>query len=276
MRYILGIMNKKLLATLFFIAITTVTLSQQKRKILIGKITDSLGSVKNINVINLNTNQGTFTNDDGLYRIFVSEKDSIRVSSVQHIPKKISITKRIFDDGVLDINIKLAVTELDEFELRRTKLIGRLGIDIKDVPNDKRDSLLRVAMDFSNIDFKEKDNTIDVIEKNKPPIVNTMDGAMPMIGGATIVMPFKYSERLWALRKELAQKRAFPYKIMSELGEKFFFDELKIPIEKYFHFLEYCNPLGIEDLYKNGRTLEVIKILKEESESYLKIIKEQE
>ena len=103
-----------------------------------------------------------------------------------------------------------------------------------------------------------------------------MDGAMPMIGGATIVMPFKYSERLWALRKELAQKRAFPYKIMSELGEKFFFDELKIPIEKYFHFLEYCNPLGIEDLYKNGRTLEVIKILKEESESYLKIIKEQE
>ena len=101
MRYILGIMNKKLLATLFFIAITTVTLSQQKRKILIGKITDSLGSVKNINVINLNTNQGTFTNDDGLYRIFVSEKDSIRVSSVQHIPKKISITKRIFDDGVL-------------------------------------------------------------------------------------------------------------------------------------------------------------------------------
>jgi hypothetical protein len=154
--------------------------------------------------------------------------------------------------------------------------MGRLTADTKDVPNNKKDSLLRNVMDFSNVDFSEIDPTIDEIEKVRPPIVNTMAGAITMAGaGASAVMPFKDSERLWALRKKLAQKKAFPYKVLSELGEKFFFDELKIPIDKYFHFLEYCNPLNIEDLHKEGRILELIKILRTESVSYLKIIKKE-
>jgi hypothetical protein len=103
-----------------------------------------------------------------------------------------------------------------------------------------------------------------------------MEGAMPMAGaGAIAIIPFKYSEKLWALRKKLEQKKQFPYKILSELGDKFFFDELKIPIDNYFHFLEYCNPLGIEELHKKGRNLEIIKILKTESKTYLKLIKKE-
>jgi hypothetical protein len=89
------------------------------------------------------------------------------------------------------------------------------------------------------------------------------------------VIPFQNSAKLWALRKDLAQKKAFPYKILSELGEKFFFDELKIPLDKYFHFLEYCNTLNIETLHKDGKLLEVIKILRTESISYHKIIKKE-
>jgi hypothetical protein len=153
--------------------------------------------------------------------------------------------------------------------------MGILGADLKDVPRSKKDSLLRNVMDFSDINFKEKDKTIDEIERVRPPIANTMEGAMPMAGsGAAVSIPFQGSAKLWALRKDLAQKKAFPYKILSELGDKFFFDELKIPVDNYYHFLEYCNPLGIEDLHKNGKQLEVIKILREQSVSYLKIIEE--
>ena len=60
---------------------------------------------------------------------------------------------------------------------------------------------------------------------------------------------------------------------MSELGEKFFFEQLKIPVERYFHFLEYCNFLGIEDLHKDKRILDIIKIFQTESKTYLEIIK---
>ena len=50
---------------------------------------------------------------------------------------------------------------------------------------------------------------------------------------------------------------------------------LKIPKEKYFHFLEYCNPLGVEDLYKTNK-LKVITILKKESKTYLAILSKKE
>ena len=265
-------MIKKLLLFFFFINIICV-FSQEKRKLISGKVSDSIGIVKNANIINLNTKQGTFSNNQGLFRIFVAKGDSLSFSSVQHISKKIAITDKIIEQNSIQISLKSNTYTLDEFELKRHNLVGRLGIDTKSVPIDKKDSLLSNVMDFSNVDFSKKDISIDANIKAKPPL-NDVDPVSRFAGaGGSAVIPFKDSERLWALRKNLAQKKAFPYKILSELGEKFFFDELKIPIDKYFHFLEYCNPLGIEDLHKEGKLLELIKILRTESISYHKIIK---
>ncbi|MFT6064494.1 MAG: hypothetical protein ACJAYY_000444 [Paraglaciecola sp.] len=267
-------MKKKLLLLLFLFTLSRVTFSQEKRKIITGKVLDSISIIKNANIINLKTKQGTFSSEQGSFRIFVSKGDSLSISSVQHSPKIIIITKRILEQKNIKVILKAATYTLAEFELKRHNLMGRLGIDTKDVPRNVQDSLLRNILDFSNIDFSINDFEIDAIDLVRPPIVNTMAGAMGMIGGgAGAVIPFKGSERLWALRRDLAQKKAFPYKILSELGEKFFFDELKIPLDKYFHFLEYCNPLNIENLHKDGKLLEVIKILRTESLSYHKIIK---
>lgn len=266
-------MIKKLPLLFIFCCISVISFSQERKKLITGNVTDSLGVVKNANIINLQTKQGTNSNDDGLFRIFVSKGDSIRISSIQHNVKKIFISEDVFNAGNIAVKLKSRTYTLDEIELKRHNLQGRLGIDIKDAPRDTKDSLLREVMDFSGINFNAPDNTLDEIQRAKPPVVNTMEGAVPMAGaGAQIGVPFKYSQKLWALRKKLEQKKNFPYKILSELGDQFFFDELKIPIDNYFHFLEYCNPLGIEEMHKDGRVLEIIKILKTESKSYLKII----
>lgn len=269
-------MLKKLLLSSLLLFLVTYVSGQERKKLITGKVSDSLGIVKNANIINLKTKQGTFSSDGGLFRIFVSKGDTLRFSSIQHQIKKVVITDAIFENKEISVRLKSNIYTLDEFNLKRHNLMGILGADSKDVPKDVRDSLLRNFLDFSNVDFSEIDPTVDAIEKVRPPVVNTMEDAIQMAGaGAAVVMPFKDSERLWALRRKLAQKKAFPYKVLSELGEKFFFDELKIPIERYFHFLEYCNPLGIEDLHKEGRILELIKILRTESVSYLKIIKKE-
>jgi hypothetical protein len=158
--------------------------------------------------------------------------------------------------------------------LKRHNLFGRLDVDSKNAPTNKKDSLLRDRMDFSKINM----NVVapeDHINKMKPPINNVDPTAKFSGAGASVAMPFKASERLWALRKELARKKAFPFKIMSELGEKFFFEQLKIPVEKYFHFLGYCNSLGIEELHKEKKVLEIIKIFQSESKTYLEIIKKE-
>lgn len=265
-------MLKKILH-LCLCAIATCSFSQEKNFLISGDLIDSLGIVKNANIINLNTNKGTFSSDNGRFRIFVSRGDSLRISSVQHITQKIIISKKIIDQKTLKIELKSNTYVLDEFDLKRHYLMGRLGVDIKDVPTNKKDSMLRNVMDFSKVNMKiiESDDYVD--KRVRPQIVRN-PSTMPFSGvGATVNIAFKYSKRLWALRKELALRKAFPYKVLSELGEKFFFEKLKIPVENYFHFLEYCNPLGVEKLHAENKLLELIKIFKKESVSYLKIIK---
>mgnify|MGYP005989960115 FL=1 len=268
-------MIKKLLL-IFLLFKISITFSQQRKTLLSGVVTDSISIVKNANIINLKTNQGTFSSDNGIFRIFVSEGDLLQISSIQHITKKLIITKSIIENKSIKVKLKSNTYVLDEFDLKRHNLVGRLGIDIKDVPTNKKDSILSNAMDFSNIDMSivESDDFID--KRVRPPMNNTD----PTVGaggtaGASAIIPFKYSERLWALRKKLARKKAFPYKVLSELGEKFFFEKLNIPVENYFHFLEYCNPLGIEDLHKENKILELIKIFQKESIDYLEIIKKE-
>ncbi|MGJ8745895.1 hypothetical protein [Polaribacter sp.] len=264
-------MIKKLPTLLVLLFIQLHTFSQEKKTTINGKILDSLGIVKNAHIINIKTHQGTFSSDEGSFRMFVSVGDSLQVSTIQHHTKKIVITKNIFDTKNVAIFLTSNVFELDEFDLKLNNLSGILGVDSKNLPVNKKDSLLRKLMDFSDVNMKivEGDDHID--QRVRPPVVNTMRNSLEGVGAAA-KLPFKNSERLWALRKKLAINKAFPYKIMSELGENFFFTKLQIPIENYFHFLEYCNPLGIENLHNNGKILEVINILQRESVPYLKII----
>jgi hypothetical protein len=268
-------MIKKLLTFFFFFLLVLNTSSQEKRTLVSGKVIDSLGAVKNVTIINLKTNQGTSSNNNGAFRLFLQLGDSIKVSSVQHLTKIITVHESNIKQKSVTIFLQPKIYELDEFDLRRNDLSGRLGIDTKEVPLNKKDSLLRDVMDFSKVNMKiiEDDDHID--QKVRPQINETDPNKKFQGAGTAINISFKYSERLWALRKKLELQKKFPYTILSELGDAFFFDELKIPIEKYFHFLEYCNPLGIEDLHKEGKQLELIKILREESIPYLKIIKKE-
>jgi hypothetical protein len=268
-------MIKKLLTFFFFFLLVLNTSSQEKRTLVSGKVIDSLEAVNNVTIINLKTNQGTSSNNNGVFRLFLQLGDSIKVSSVQHLTKIITVNEFNIKQKSITIFLKSKIYELDEFDLKRNDLSGRLGIDTKEVPLNKKDSLLRDVIDFSKVNMKivEGDDHID--QKVRPPINETDPNKKFKGAGATISISYKYSERLWALRKKLELQKKFPYTILSELGDAFFFDELQIPIEKYFHFLEYCNPLGIEDLHKEGKQLELIKILREESISYLKIIKKE-
>ncbi|WP_166381817.1 hypothetical protein [Polaribacter sp. 11A2H] len=264
-------MEKNLLQFLLFF-VTCTSLSQESQTLISGKVVDSLGFVKNVNIINLKTNKGTFSSDDGMFGIYATEGDSLQISSVQHITRKLRISKEVINNKFMTIILGTNTFVLDEFELKKHHLIGRLGVDIKDVPTDRKDSLLQKTLNFSNVNFKLVDTRIDANIRMKPPIVNTVANSFGGAGGSASIT-FKFKDLL--LRKELNRKKAVPDKILIELGEPFFFEELKIPKDNYFHFLDYCNPLGIERLHKEGNVLELIKIFQKESLPYLKIIKKE-
>lgn len=264
---------KKLL--LLFI-LSTISLSAQERKTLYGTVSDSINAIRNVHVINMQTKQATYTDINGNFRIFAKIGDSLKVTSIQYDTKFYKVNKVSFGFNDLHIFIDKKVYELDEVHVKNTDLLGNLTSDINKTPRDKKAEALEKLMDFSKIDMTAptKDDHID--KRVRPHIVES-DPTKAFAGaGTSIGMPFKYSERLWALRRDLAFKKSFPAKILNNFGEQFFFEELKIPVERYYHFLEYCNPLGIENLYKKGNHLKVIEILKQEHVEYLKIINKQD
>ncbi|WP_369049229.1 hypothetical protein [Tenacibaculum sp. UWU-22] len=265
-------MYKKLLF-LFLITITSIT--AQNRKILFGKARDSIGVIKNAHIINLQTNQATFTNNTGHFKIFAKVGDSLKITSIQYQTKIYTVNNLSFKFNALAILLKRKVYQLNEVVVNSNNLSGILEIDMRKTPKDKKAEILKKLMDFSNIDMDAplKD---DYIKKHvKPPIVKT-DPTTFFIGiSLKIPILIKQSKNQSNLRRELAFKKSFPEKILNELGENFFFKELQIPKKHYYHFLDYCNQLTIEKLYKQGKMLEIIKILQQEQKSFLKTIKKE-
>ena len=100
-------MFKKLLSSILLLFISLTFCAQQKYTIISGKIIDTLGIVKNANIININNNQGTFSNDEGLFRIFVAIGDSIQISSIQHVSQKIKVKNEFLKKKILKKLLKL-------------------------------------------------------------------------------------------------------------------------------------------------------------------------
>jgi len=204
--------------------------------------------------------------------------DTLRFTSVNHQTVKREINNFIFRSEILDVFMPVKTVELDEFDLKQHDLNGFLSLDRKKTPVDKKGEALKRAMDFSGVDMDVVYDG-DFIDQNVRPPVENVDPTQNFVGigaGGMAYFAFKNSEKLWALRKKVNYQIAFPKMLVSEFGEKFFEDELQIPAEKFYHFLEYCNPLGIEDLYQQNRKIELINILRTESKKYLKLVAEEE
>jgi len=263
----------KNLIFIFFLVGSISTKAQKDNFWLYGKLKDSSSVVKNANIINLKTNKGTFSNDFGDYKIIVSVGDTLQFSSVQHKTVYRIINDFIYRSEVLDVFLTNSTYELDEVVLKTNDLDGFLSLDLKKTPEDKRAEALKKTMDFSNVNMKAIYNGDYIDQRVRPPMNNVDPTAMFAGAAGGVVIPVKFSERLWALRRDLDFKTNFPKKLLSEFGEPFFENDLGIPPGKYYNFLEYCNPLGIEDLYRQNRKMEMILVLKRESITYLEITK---
>ncbi|WP_275316251.1 carboxypeptidase-like regulatory domain-containing protein [Tenacibaculum bernardetii] len=269
-------MKKQLLLLLFFLTISFKIFAQENRKFIYATIKDKIGAVSNAHIINLKTNQGTYTDEEGEFRILAKVNDSLQISFVGYKTTFFKVKIKNFGLFKNEIILEKEALELDEIILKKHDLIGSLGVDAKKTPKDIGKDKSKSALDFSMIDFeKVVSTTVDAIDRSKAPNMQKQTDPTAKfagVGGGFNSGPDKYAAEKRRVRKEIKYKENFPNMLISQFGEKFFFGELKIPKEKYHHFLAYCNSLNIEELYKDGKVLEMLKILQQESISYLKII----
>ena len=177
--------------------------------------------------------------------------------------------------------MKFKTYVLDEIILKNHSLTGSLALDIKKTPRDTIQEMVdKIVNDIKNIDFSlpviEKIDHID--SKVRPPlvIVDPIAKVQGLMFGTVIRLQKrkkKSEKEYWSLDKENNFKKKFPKKILSELGPDFFYKNLKIPKEQFHNFIDYCYAKNITLLYRKNKILELIRVFKKESESYIRIIK---
>lgn len=264
-------MLKKLPPFLLLVFIYQSSFCQSNRITITGIIKNtSLEAVKDANIVNLSTRKGAVSDDQGNFEISVQQGDWLSISNVQYTSKKIKINEIIIKERKLLIHLFGFINQLKEVEIKK-KTTGILEYDLV---KNKKDTLPKVNEDYYN--FSKMDlSKLDMGRNMRPTNAQLLTDPVANAAGVPIAsagIPDKSSIKLKALRKRISDKVALPNKLKKRLGEHFFFTTLKIPKEKYFHFLQYCEPLGIEQLYKNDKILELISVFKKESINYLKMI----
>ncbi|WP_439132521.1 hypothetical protein [Polaribacter sp.] len=246
--------------------------AQSQKRLIKGIVLDSLGIVKNVNIINQKTKLGTFSNDQGLFSIYASKGDSLNFSSVQHINKIIIVSDEIFFKQNIKAILKLNTYTLDEITLKKHNLRGILTSDIKEIPKQKRDSILKDNLDFSNIDLNLKDSRIDANNRAESEVV-VVDPTQKNQGVNLLGFLSLKKKKYKPIVNNDFDKTKVPTKILTELGEDYFFKKLNIPKQKYHNFLEFCNLSTVINLYKKKKLLALIQLFENQSIAYLETLK---
>jgi hypothetical protein len=110
-----------------------------RSKTLKGQIIHALDkrALSAAHILNLNTVQGTITNEKGFFELPTRTNDTILVSYLGFSSIKLKITNDLLKGNELEIALYEKPEEIKEVIIRSTKLIGVLEIDIKQVPKDR-------------------------------------------------------------------------------------------------------------------------------------------
>lgn len=264
-------MEKKLLTLFFFYLLFQTSFSQEKRVEINGVVLNpSSKALKNSHILNLTTNSGTISNTDGTFTISAKKGDWLQITNIQFHSKKIKIAQNIHQERFLHVYLLPILNQLDEVKIKK-KMKGFLSLDRINTPKDTIGDLVKGIMSIPYKEIMGMGVGNDERHLRKPTVKPGILAGFKGIGGG-IPIPDNRLIAKRKLKKEIRFKENFPVQLKKIFGEHFFLVRLKIPKEKYYHFLEYCNPLGIEELYKSRKHLDILKILLKESKSYLLLL----
>lgn len=133
-------MYKKLF--FFFLMISFGVFSQNdtlKTQTLKGQVIDAITKkeLSAAHILNLNTVQGTITDDKGYFSVPARVRDTIIVSYLGYSSIKVKVTNDLLIGNEISIALYEKPEEVREVIVRSTDLIGVLEVDVKQVPVDK-------------------------------------------------------------------------------------------------------------------------------------------
>ena len=269
-------MIQKLPTFLLLFFLYQIAIAQSNRVLINGSIKNvALKPIENTHVVNLTTGVGTVTNKNGAFNIPVKEGDWLQISNIQFRTKKIKVKKGNLKERVLLIYLIAIENKIEEVVIKK-KLKGHLALDKlktkKDTIGDQMKSMMEMIKDMGHeaiMNMKVGSDELHLKKSRNAQLITDPVAKFAGLPPKTIGIKDGALEAKRARRRSINFKESFPNKLIQLFGERFFLINLKIPEDKFYHFLQFCDTFGIEKLFKDGKHIELLKILMRESKTYL-------
>ena len=253
-------MNKILLYSLLLCIFANQLVAQEKS--IQGKINNS-ADIDGIHILNISSRLNTITDENGHFSIKVKLLDTLLFSSIKYMPEKVVISEAIFEKGVIMVQLKELVNELDEVFLE-PNLSGNISADLKKIKTEK-------PINFDDVGIPGF--------KGKPE-----EKIVPMY---FVVTPLSVNlealyKHISGYYKELKTRRKWEYEnnavaqMLNYYTIPFFTTTYGIPENRVYDFLLFCaETTSIESDFKKEKYGSVLLVLVEKATIYTERISEE-
>ncbi len=258
-------MKLKLTITFILLGILT-SIAQNYSREINGKIMNFDYPISDVHIYNISSKQGTSSDANGEFRITVKLKDTLSISHIEYTNRKLIVTNKMLSQSYSIFYLEIMTNYLETVEIKNHTLSGLLFTDTKSI---SKDSILKASHfieEMIRISKLPSKNT-ELFNRDASYVNDTDPISMNGFGGS-VGIPFR--DKANELRRELRLKKNIPAQIISDFGKNYFIKNLKIPEDKIFNFLTYCDYRNIFDLYNNNEIIKVLHILTIESRSFNK------
>lgn len=247
----------KLLGVPFFILFSLQISAQRKTVLLTAQVKNDSIPAANVHVVNLNSNKGSLSDDNGIFRIQVKVNDTLQLSNIKFITGKFVIENEILQNKDLNI-FQLETNELEEVVILHKK--EKVNAFTLGLPNAGRKPLDKFERKLEYYDLKK---TFKVMPGG---LSINLENIYYILSGEN--KKDKKFKKLLENDKKEKFNQEFIIRIREHFGDEFFINTIKIPKDKIENFIDYCLSKNIIFLFERARYLDMIDVFLDESKVF--------
>ncbi|WP_034888991.1 hypothetical protein [Gillisia sp. Hel_I_29] len=225
-----------------------------------------------VSIYNVSSNKGTISDIKGDFKLEVSAKDTIRVTSVQFEAFTVLIGETVVASKNLDIYLNEVINALPEVVVSPYDLSGNINVDVQRLES------VDYAKDLRSVDVMNSnaDVAYSAPQNRAPRNTAMLMGNTRLVNGINFVNIFK---ELLINNKEKEIRNPYSTipnaevdnEIRKLYNDNFFQENLDIQMENINDFIYFADDNGLsEQMLKKGNELDLIDFLVEQSKKYKK------
>lgn len=258
----------KFLVVLFVATVFCKGHGQEKRTLLHGEVKSYENDVSSILIVNINSKKSTITDSLGLFTIEVKLMDSLRISAIQYVTKKLVITDTILKENFVVINVVENIIDLNEVTVTPYNLTGKIERDIERLG-------IKPAVTSASLGLPNA--TLEVMPQSERLLIEADRGKYVYFGLGFTINTHKILNRLSGRTKSFEDMVArdkimkLEKELIAKFSKKSMSQNFDIPETRIDGFLSYCmSQKDFSALSEAGSSVEMWDYLKARSIEFKK------